>query len=186
MEQIQNNLAENLIYLRKKKGWNQEQLAEAAGIPRTTITNMESGHANPSLKNLTKLSAALQIGVEELLAKPRKECYLIKAADVPVQEKKVGGAKMHKLLPEKIRGLEIDKLCLEVGQFMTGTPHIVGTKEYFYCQCGKVEITLLGEKYVLSKGDVLAFPGDVRHVYKNAGKTYAEGFGVVVPLPAGY
>lgn len=145
MQAIANNLAENLIHLRKKKSWSQNQLAQAADIPRTTVTNMETGAANPSLNNLIKISNALKVGIEELLTTSRKEYQLIRAADIACARKKTGNATLYKLLPDKIRGMEIDKLVLQAGQYMVGTPHIVGTKEYFYCIAGKIEITIQGE-----------------------------------------
>ena len=49
-------LANNLLDLRKKKNLSQDKLSELAGIPRSTITHMESGEGNPSLTNLCKLA----------------------------------------------------------------------------------------------------------------------------------
>jgi XRE family transcriptional regulator, regulator of sulfur utilization len=174
-------LAENMLYLRQNKSWGQAALAKASGVARTTITHMESGEANPSLDKLVKVARALGVGIDEILAKPHKECLHVKACNVPVKEKKSGHAKLHKILPDPIRGMEIDKLCLPREGYMVGTPHIVGTREYFYCTKGMIAIVTQGEKFLLQKGDVLAFPGDARHVYKNAAQSVAEGFSVVVP-----
>ncbi len=73
------NLAANVAALRRTKRLTQRQLAELSGIPRSTVTNIESGGGNPSLSNLVRLSAALGVGVEELLAAPRTDCLLIPA-----------------------------------------------------------------------------------------------------------
>ena len=90
LEHVSAYLAENIITLRKRSELSQERLADKAGIPRSTITNMESGAGNPSLTNLCKLAAALGVSIEELLSRPRNETSLLKASQVPVQNRSSG------------------------------------------------------------------------------------------------
>lgn len=78
---------------------------------------------NPSLTNLVKISAAFQVSLEELLSRPRSDCALILSEHVPMQEKNRGQSRFYKLLPDKIRGLEIDRIEIEVGGTMSGHPH---------------------------------------------------------------
>src|SRR5665213_389903 len=94
---ISRYLADNIFALRTKKSLSQGQLAKMAEIPRSTLTHMESGSGNPSLQNLAKLSAALQVGLEELLARPRSECELRDLEDIPVVKR--GRVRVLKLLP---------------------------------------------------------------------------------------
>ncbi len=44
---------------RQKLGLTQEQLAQKANIPRTTITKVESGNYNPTLQTLMSIAAAM-------------------------------------------------------------------------------------------------------------------------------
>ena len=39
-------------------------------------------------------------------------------------------------------------------------PHLPGTREYFTCLDGRVEIVVAGHRHELEAGDVLAFPGN--------------------------
>lgn len=89
------------------------------------------------------------------------------------------GIILRKLLPDKLPSTEIDELHLESGVIMTGSPHIDGTREYFTCVSGQISVGVLGEIYHLEKGDVLTFPGDKPHSYKNSGRTKAVGISVV-------
>ena len=73
----------------------------------------------------------------------------------------------------------MDELVLAPGAVMTGSPHIEGTREYFTCISGQISIGVLGEIHHLEKGDVLTFPGDKPHSYKNSGRTTAVGVSVV-------
>lgn len=180
--EISSHLAKNITQLRTQKGLTQAQLAKSAGLPRSTVTHIESGAANPALSNLLALAGALQVNVEELLSKPRRALEHIRAADIPLQERANGRVKIHKLMPDKIRGLNIDLMELDTGANMPGHPHLRGTKEYLYVVEGEITVFVSGESTLLRKGDVLAFEGDQPHGYKNSGDRKARGLSVVVPL----
>lgn len=177
------HLASNVISLRRVKRLTQRQLAELAEIPRSTVTNIESGGGNPSLSNLCRLSSALGVGVDELLAAPRTDCVLIPAEKVPTRERGGGRVRVHELLPERVRGLIIERMELEPGGSMRGTPHVTGTKEYLHAVSGTVSVLVAGRMFAVEKGAVLAFPGDQPHSYVNRGRNRAVGFSVVAPAP---
>ncbi len=55
--------------LRAARGISQETLAHAADLDRTYVSGIERGQRNPSLTNLLKLAAALDVKVSELAAR---------------------------------------------------------------------------------------------------------------------
>lgn len=177
-------LAENILKLRKKKRWSQAQLAKVAEIPRSTLTHMESGEGNPSLQNLIRISSALGVGTEELLSRPRSETVLIPAGAVNIVKRSQGRVLMHKLLPDRIRGIEIDRIEFEPEATMSGHPHLLGTKEYLTVIKGEVVIYVAGDSFHVKKGDVLAFPGNQPHSYRNPKKSPCIALSVVIPVPA--
>lgn len=181
-DEIASYLAKNISQLRSSKGFTQTKLAKVAGLPRSTVTHIESGAANPSLSNLLALAAALQVNVEELLSKPRRALEHIPATDIPLQERANGKARIYKLLPDKVRGLNIDLIELDPNTHMPGHPHLRGTKEYLYVVEGEITVLVGGVASVVRKGDVLAFEGDQHHAYKNPSEKKAKGFSVVVPM----
>ncbi len=181
MHDLSQNLASNLIKLRSARNWSQQTLAQRAELPRTTLANMESGRGNPSLHNLSRVSAALNVSLEELLARPRRDCRLIKASELPV-EKALDGFRVTDLLPEKVRGLEIVRMHLAVGSQRVGHPHLLGTHEYLHGIKGCVSVLLAGDLYRVEAGDVLAFAGDQAHSYLNRERGVAEAVSVVVPV----
>ena len=68
----------------------------------------------------------------------------------------------------------------------TETPHLPGTREFFTCLAGRVNLIVAGERYELDEGDVLAFPGNLPHSYQNADALRpARGVSVVVLAKAG-
>ena len=52
-------LMEVLKRLRKEKGWTQEQLANAVGVKRATISKYESGAISPTIDMVRKINEAL-------------------------------------------------------------------------------------------------------------------------------
>ena len=56
---------------RVARGWTLDQLAEAAGVSRRMLVNVEQGAANPSVGTLLRLSDALGGGLPALVEPPR-------------------------------------------------------------------------------------------------------------------
>lgn len=52
--------------LRLSKGWSQSELSKRAKVPQPTIAHIELGRI-PNLKNMMKLSKALEVKPEELI-----------------------------------------------------------------------------------------------------------------------
>lgn len=65
-------LAVNLFELRQSHGWSQEVLADRAGMTQAQIARIEAGHANPTLRTITKLACSLDRSVSELLSDPEE------------------------------------------------------------------------------------------------------------------
>lgn len=174
------NIAKNIASIRSRNGLSQARLAKLSGTTRASIALLESGSSNPTLDILLKISQGLRVSIDELISSPRAECRHVKAKDVPLDRRSKNGVALRKLLPDKIPATEIDEIHLKPGATMTGSPHIEGTREYFTCMSGQITIGVLGEAHVLTTGDVLSFPGDKPHSYKNSGRSNAIGISVVI------
>lgn len=60
-------LAKNIRYLRKKRNWSQEDLADRLGKKSyTTIQKWESGVADPTFKTLQQLSYVFGVDIDAL------------------------------------------------------------------------------------------------------------------------
>ena len=58
---------------RRKKGLNQVQLAEMAGVDQTTISDIECGrNKNPSWETVARIAEALEVEPDELFPLPKK------------------------------------------------------------------------------------------------------------------
>ena len=63
----ENQLAENLMYYRKKKGLSQEKIAEYLEISRQAVTKWETNTSKPNSDNLIKLAQLFEVDVDTLL-----------------------------------------------------------------------------------------------------------------------
>lgn len=177
------HLSANVRSLREQRGLTQQQMAKIAGIPRATWGNLESGEANPTLHVLTKVAAALQVRIEELLSPPRTAARHVPASELFMRRR--GSVQIRKLLPELLPGLEIERMQFPEDTNMVGVPHTPGTREYLTVERGALELRVSGERYRLAQGDVVVFRGDQRHGYTNvhAGETIA--YSVIAFAPSG-
>jgi transcriptional regulator with XRE-family HTH domain len=171
-------LARNVAQLRETRGLTQQQMAKLAGLPRATWAHLESGHANPTLTVLNRAAAALQVSIEELIGAPRSAAKHYPVGQLPTRTR--GTVVIRKLLPDRIPGMEIDRMDLPPRARMTGVPHVAGTTEYLTCERGAIVLVASGESWTLSEGDVVVFRGDQRHSYANPADRAAVGYSVVV------
>ena len=179
--QAASHLARNLASLRHARSLTQDALAKVAAVPRSTIANLESGAGNPSLVVLVKVAAALGVPIDELLASPRALVRRWQASEVATRQKG-RGVSIRELVPDEM----MEVMDFEPGAVMGGTPHLPGTREFFTCLDGRVNLMVAGTRYELAEGDVLAFPGNQPHSYQNADPLApARGVSVVVLAKAG-
>jgi transcriptional regulator with XRE-family HTH domain len=183
--QTARHLARNLAGLRHARTLTQAALARTAAVPRSTIASLESGTGNPSLAVLVKVAQALGVPIDELLAAPLAQVRRWAAADIS-ERRRGRGVTTRALVPEPVPDEMMDLMDFEPGAVLGGTPHLPGTREYFTCLSGRVALMVVGQRYALEAGDVLAFPGNLPHSYQNLdGTAPARGVSVVVLAKAG-
>ena len=177
------HLSRNMFNLRQARNLSQGALASLSGLPRSTVSHIESGSGNPSLRSLIKVANALHLSIEELLARPRTEVHLVRSADLPSTAKSKGAARITQLLPDPIPGMSIERVEIEAEGRLVGAPHVPNSKEYITVVGGGLEISVAGQTHRLKTGDVLAYPGDQPHQYDNVGRGKVTFLSVVVVAP---
>ena len=174
-------LASNVKSLRELRGATQAEMSRLARIPRATWANLESYGANPTLSVLHKVAQALNVSIEELLARPRATCRLYPKDTL--REKVRGLARVKKLLPDPLPGMEIDRMELPPRARLVGVPHTQGTREYLTVEEGEITLVVSGQTFRVKEGDVAVFAGDQKHSYANDGTRRAVGYSVVLITP---
>jgi transcriptional regulator with XRE-family HTH domain len=179
--ELSSRLGRNIRQLRQARGFTQQQMAKLSGLPRATWANLESGDGNPTLAVLHAVAMAFQVSLEEIVAEPRASAKLYRRGSLPTRLR--GNVEVSSLLPDKVPGMQIERLELPAGARMVGVPHTAGTREYLTCDSGELELVASGESFTIAPGDVVVFRGDQRHSYANHGRKLAVGYSVVMLRP---
>jgi transcriptional regulator with XRE-family HTH domain len=179
------HLARNVQSLRQARRMTQQALAKAADVPRSTVANMESGGGNPSLAVLLKVATALGAPIDELLSPPHAKVRKWPGKDLAARTRG-RGVTLRALVPEPVPAEILELMEFAPGATMAGQPHLPGTREFFSLLEGQMTIFVAGTAHALAAGDVLGFPGNVPHSYRNNdAERPARGVSVVVLASAG-
>ncbi|OIX11392.1 helix-turn-helix domain-containing protein [Bacillus thuringiensis] len=86
-------LGEQLIYLRKKQGLTQNDIAYQLNVARSTYTNWEAGRAEPDLNTLIEIANIYNISLDNLVGRtyrmpPQFEVILDQISDLDTEPKK--------------------------------------------------------------------------------------------------
>jgi transcriptional regulator with XRE-family HTH domain len=161
---------------RQQRGWTLDQLAEAAGVSRRMVVNVEQGAANPSVGTLLRISDALGVGLPALVERPAPRPVKVtrsgEGAVLWTSEDGGRGVLVAGTAPPDV--VELWDWTLGPGDDHPSEAHTPGTKELIQVWEGTVTLDVAGEAVTLEVGDAVAFPGDVVHRYANRGSVAAR------------
>lgn len=81
---LQMSFGENLINLRKQKGWSQDDLANNLNLSRQAISKWENDTSKPDIDNIEKISKVFSVTIDDLL---NNDVVKDKAVTLNVREK---------------------------------------------------------------------------------------------------
>jgi transcriptional regulator with XRE-family HTH domain len=156
---------------RQSRHWTLDQLAEAAGVSRRMVVNVEQGAANPSVGTLLRISGALRVGLPALVEPPQPTLVKItrNGEGAALWSSGSGGRGVLVAGTEPPDVVELWDWTLGPGDHHTSEAHSPGTKELLQVQQGRITVEVAARSVTLDVGDAVALPGDVAHAYANPG-----------------
>jgi transcriptional regulator with XRE-family HTH domain len=156
---------------RQSRRWTLDHLAEAAGVSRRMVVNVEQGAANPSVGTLLRISDALGVGLPALVEPPQpKPVKVTRYGDgAALWSSGSGGRGVLVAGTEPPDVVELWDWTLGPGDHHVSQAHTPGTKELVQVQQGTMTLEVADQSVTLEAGDAVAFPGDVAHSYANPG-----------------
>ncbi len=154
---------------RQSRRWTLDQLAEAAGVSRRALVNVEQGAANPSVGTLLRLSDALGVGLPALVEPPTPRSVRVtrRGEGAVLWSSEAGGRGVLVAGTPPPDVVELWEWILGPGDHYTSAAHVPGTRELVQVQQGTVTIEAGDQAVTLRAGDAVAFPGDQKHSYAN-------------------
>jgi transcriptional regulator with XRE-family HTH domain len=187
-DEIADIVSRNLKRLRTKRNLSLEALANASGVSRGMLSQIELGRSVPTISLLWKVARALDVPFSALTSDHAVTGNIVlPAAHAKILTSAGGAFTSRALFPfETERRVEFYKLTLAPHALETADPHAPGTTENLVVAAGQVEITTAGVSYVLKNDDAILFAADLPHSYRNLGArtaimylvmTYTESIG---------
>jgi transcriptional regulator with XRE-family HTH domain len=159
-DDFERKLVARLAALREGRGWSLEQLAQASGISRATLSRLERGESSPTAALLGKLCAAYGLPMSRLIAEVEEGgAQLVRAADQAVWTDPASGFTRRMVSPpsRNLRGELVEGRLPEGAVIDYALPPQAGLEQHLWMLDGLLDYTLDGVTYRLHAGDCLRF-----------------------------
>ncbi|HSO13545.1 MAG TPA: helix-turn-helix domain-containing protein [Anaerolineales bacterium] len=169
------DVGSRLKELREMRGISMRALATKSGLSANALSMIERGKTSPSVSTLYKLADALGISITTFFGvEEEKQPFIFMRANERTRIPFARGV-FEGLGAERFVGrVEPFVLTLESGansgpHSMTHTGH-----EFVFCLRGELEYSVEKKVFLMSPGDSLLFAAQLRHKWKNPGRTVAN------------
>lgn len=179
------NIGEIIHKMRKEKKLTLMELAEKSGVALASLSRIENGKMIGTLESHMHICEALEIALPDLykeFSSSRKtlEVQTKKTrTDVFIHDKKSSS----EMLAANVLNKKMMPVLIKLSE--NGSTHKeetkLGVEKFVYVLDGKIEATIGGQKYNLTKGDTLYFESSVLHYFRNLGTTDARLICITCP-----
>jgi transcriptional regulator with XRE-family HTH domain len=178
-EAITRHLGGRVKQLRGERGWSLEALANASGVSRSMLSQIEREQANPTLAVTLRIAQAFGMPLGDLLEMPGATSLVnvIRADDHAYHYRSDKFCRIRTLSPLNLeKDVEFYEVQLQPGGALRSSAHFEGTREFLTVQKGQVRVESAGDAETLRPGDSASYRADVPHAIVNTGKGEAVIF----------
>ncbi len=179
-------IGERIREVRERRGRTLKDVAEAAGVSESLVSQIERNRVSPALDTLLAVADALDIDLDYLFADLRKEraVRIVRRAERRVTTRpgvsyerlaEIGGGGAGRF------GIEAYLISVEPGARTGYGEYGHPGFELGFVAEGRAELELGSKTHVLETGDSASFQADVPHVVRNAGPVPLKMLWVVTP-----
>ena len=155
--------------LRRALGLTLEDVAQASGVSRSMISEVERGGRAPTVMMLDRIATALGTSIARLTRdESPREPLVLRRSEQDVLADPAGWER--RILSPVLAGVEFEFMRTTLGARVdagTYLPHPPGSREYLAVERGTLRLTLNGQAWELEAGDSMFYPGDCRHGFEN-------------------
>lgn len=165
-------LAHRLKSLRQEHQFSLDQLAEASGISRGTLSRLEKGDVSPTTHVLGKLCSAYGLSMSRLMAMVETQfAPLVKASDQQIwHDEKTGYVRKSVSPPNGHLSGEVVKGELAPQTYISfEKPFRLNMEHHLILHSGSLRMTLDGAVYDVEEGDCLRYLLQGSSTFENIG-----------------
>ena len=167
--------------LRLRRGLTVQQLAEATGLSKGFVSQVENGRTSPSLATLQDLARSLETSVAYLVVEEDQMPYVVRRHQRPNMSVNGNGSRVEVMSAQPRRNLELLQADLPPGVSMGGKRQFHHGEEVILCVEGRITLTCGEHTVALEAGDSCHFDGRVPHSVENTGDAHARVFIALTP-----
>lgn len=143
------------------------ELATAAGVAKSTLSQLEAGKANPSIETLWAIAKALGVPFGRLIEPPTPDVRVIRPGEGVQVQSEASPYVAELLLTASRRGsFELYRLEAHPGPSRAAEPHTRGVVEHVLVLHGRMRVGPADHTVELGPGELASFPGDTPHRYE--------------------
>lgn len=170
MKEIHVVVAENMKAYRKANKLSLDKVSELTGVSKTMLGQVERGESIPTITTMWKIANGLKVSFTSLIKESTNEVTVISKNDLLELTENEGRYKVYPYFPfENNKQFEIYMVEIEPGGYFEADPHHDGTEEYITVFDGLLELTIVGQTYLLEKDYSIRFKANCKHAYHNPG-----------------
>ena len=170
---LSGHLGKTIQRLRKAYNLSLSELSEQSGVAKSIISQIERNETNPTLATIWRLSQALDISIERVLASHDEDPFVetVSRADTPVLSSEDGKIKLSIIgWIRTVEWLQWYEVIAEPGGELDSEGHQRGSVECLSVTEGVFEVDVGGRTERVEAGGTVRYRSDRRHLIRNVGE----------------
>ncbi|MCC5978115.1 MAG: helix-turn-helix transcriptional regulator [Salinarimonas sp.] len=171
-QQLSGQLGKTIQRLRKAYNLSLSELAEQSGVAKSIISQIERNETNPTLATIWRLSQALDVSIERVLASAEDEPFLEKSnrRDTPSLVSEDGKMRLTIIgWIKTVEWLQWYDISADPGGVLESDAHQRGSVETLSVLEGDFEVEVAGVKQTARAGETLRYRCDRPHIVRCIG-----------------
>lgn len=162
------NIGKRLKTARQNRNMTLDELAEATGVSKPMLGQIERGQSSPTVTTLWKIATGMKIPFSTFLQEQETEYTVVDLQEQDVLLEENGAMKVYTLFAfDPIRSCEAFYIEFETGCEHKSDKHNDGVEEYIFVIHGKLDMVLNGTKVTLREKQAIRFEANIPHSYVN-------------------
>jgi transcriptional regulator with XRE-family HTH domain len=175
------SIGKRIRTIRTLRGLSSAQLAQAAGVSRGLISQLELDRANPSIDTLRKIAAALDSPIAAFFDEGATNGIVVRRNERKTLRVPRSGLTYQLLTPDLNRQIEFVLIEVGPGQGGSRTPYGHPGEESALVIEGRIHVWIGDEEHDLEAGDTISFNSGIPHRFENRGTDKAVLVTAITP-----